>query len=171
MFVPLNSLILLLTKTKNVKKTIAIILISAAMLSCNTNTSAPAQPVNSITGTWVLISGTTILKEDTSVTDYTKDQQMIKIINDTHFSFLRHDLNKGKDSSKAIYSSGGGRYSLAGDQYTEYLDYCNDRKWEGHTFNFTVTLMKDTLTQRGVEKIETLGIDRLIIEKYLRVRN
>ena len=171
MFVPLNSLILLLTKTKNVKKPIAFSLIASALLSCNTNTSSPPEPVNSIIGTWVLISGTTILKEDTSVTDYTKDQQMIKIINDTHFSFLRHDLNKGKDSSKAIYSSGGGRYSLVADQYIEYLDYCNDREWEGHVFHFTVTVNNDTLTQRGVEKIETLGIDRLIIEKYLRVRN
>ena len=171
MFVPLNSLILLLTKTKNVKKPIAFSLIASALLSCNTNTSAPAEQVNSIIGTWVLISATTILKEDTSVTDYTKDQQMIKIINDTHFSFLRHDLNKGKDSAKDIYSSGGGRYLLAGDQYTEYLDYCNDRKWEGHTFNFTVTLMKDTLIQNGVEKIENLGIERLIIEKYIRMKN
>ncbi len=153
------------------KKTIAIILIGSLMLSCNSNTSAPAaEKVNSITGTWVLISGTTILKEDTSVTDYTNDQQMIKIINDTHFAFLRHDLNKGKDSSKAIYSSGGGRYLLAADQYTEQLDYCNDREWEGHVFNFTVTVNNDTLIQRGVEKIEKLGIDRLITEKYIRVK-
>ncbi|MGZ8559652.1 MAG: hypothetical protein ACXWWC_15020 [Chitinophagaceae bacterium] len=150
---------------------IAIILIASAMSSCNTNTSSPAQPDNSITGTWVLISGTTILKEDTTVADYTKDQQMIKIINNTHFAFMRHDLNNGKDSSKAIYSSGGGRYSLTGDQYTEYLDYCNDREWEGHTFNFTVTVNNDTLTQQGIEKIEKLDIDRLITEKYIRVKN
>ena len=141
------------------------------MLSCNSNTSAPAAAkLNSITGTWVLISETTILKEDTSVTDYTNDQQMIKIINDTHFAFLRHDLNKGKDSSKVIYSSGGGRYSLAADQYTEQLDYCNDREWEGHVFNFTVTVNNDTLILRGVEKIDKLGIDRLITETYIRVK-
>ena len=153
------------------KKTITIILISSATFSCTTNTSAPAELVNSITGTWKLFSGSTIVKDDTVITDYTKDQQMIKIINDSHFSFLRHDLNKGKDSLKAIYSSGGGRYSLTGDQYTEYLDYCSDREWEGHTFNFTVAVKNDTLIQNGVEKIENLGIERLIIEKYIRMKN
>ena len=141
------------------------------MLSCADTNTEQEKPASTITGTWELFSGTTIEKDDTVVADYTKDQQMIKIINDTHFSFLRHDLNKGKDSSKAIYSSGGGRYLLAGDQYTEYLDYCNDREWEGHVFNFTVTTKNDTLIQRGVEKIENAGIDRQIIEKYIRVKN
>ena len=153
------------------KKGIAIIIITSILLSCADRNNEQGNPASAITGTWELFSGTTIEKEDTIVTDYTKDQQMIKIINDTHFSFLRHDLNKGKDSSKAIYSSGGGRYSLAGDQYTEYLDYCDYREWEGHTFNFTVTIKNDTLIQRGVEKIEKAGIDRLIIEKYIRVKN
>ena len=95
---------------------------------------------------------------------------MIKIINDSHFAFLRHDLNKGKDSVKAIYSSGGGRYTLSGNQYTEQLDYCDAREWEGHVFNFTVTIKNDTLIQHGIEKIEKLGIDRVIIERYIRVK-
>ncbi len=81
-----------------------------------------------ITGTWKLISGTLIEKGDTTVTWYTKDVSFIKIINDTHFAFLSHDLNKGKDSS-AMYSSGGGSYSLKNNQYTEHLEYCNDRQW------------------------------------------
>ncbi len=141
------------------------------MVSCADTNTEQEKPASTIKGTWELFSGTTIEKDDTVVADYTKDQQMIKIINDTHFSFLRHDLNKGKDSSNAIYSSGGGRYSLAGDQYTEYLDYCDYREWEGHVFNFTVAIKNDTLIQRGVEKIEKAGIDRLIIEKYIRVKN
>ena len=153
------------------KKGIPIVMITTFLLSCTSTNNEQGKPAVTITGTWELFSGTTIVKEDSVVTDYTKDQQMIKIINDTHFSFLRHDLNKGKDSSKAIYSSGGGRYSLAGDQYNEYLDYCSDREWEGHVFNFTVAIKNDTLIQRGVEKIENAGIDRLIIEKYIWVKN
>lgn len=121
-----------------------------------------------IEGTWRLISGTIIANEDTTVTDYTGNQSMIKIINATHFSFLNHDLKKGSDST-AVFVAGGGRYTLSGDQYTEYLEYCSYREWEGNTFPFTVTFNGDTLIQRGVEKIEKLGVERLNIEKYQRV--
>jgi hypothetical protein len=121
-----------------------------------------------IEGTWQLISGTIIENGDTTVTDYTRNQNMIKIINATHFSFLNHDLKKGKDST-AIFAAGGGRYTLSGDQYTEHLEYCSYREWEGNTFPFTLTIEGDTLTQRGVEKIENLRVERLNIEKYKRI--
>lgn len=151
-------------------KTIAVLLISLTIFSCADKPSLSDQAANPISGTWKLFSGTTIVKEDSTVTDYTKDQEMIKIINDSHFAFFRHDLDKGKDSAKAVYSSGAGRYTLAGDKYTELLDYCDAREWEGHVFNFTVTVKGDTLVQQGVEKIENLGIDRVIVERYVRVK-
>jgi len=152
------------------KQTIGFI-ITTAMLACNSSTLTenPEKKQLPIEGTWELVSGTTIEKEDTTTTDYTRGQKMIKIINPTHFAFLRHDLNKGKDS--AIYSSGGGGYTLEGDQYTERLDYCSDREWEGHSFQFTVSVMNDTLIQTGIEKLDNLGINRLNIEKYKRVKN
>lgn len=131
--------------------------------------SACQQTPSPIIGTWKLLSGTTIAKTDTVVTDYTKDQSMIKIINGTHFAFLRHDLHAPKDSS-AHFDAGGGSYTLNGDQYTEHLDYYNDRNWEGKSFNFTVTFQNDTLIQKGIEKVEGAGVDRLIIEKYIRVK-
>ncbi len=155
-------------KTKNWSRNLGTALFAIILFSCAGSDSGNIGSVNKIQGTWKLISGTTIEKGDTALTDYTKDQEMIKIINNSHFAFLRHDLNKGKDSSKAIYSSGGGRYSIKGDQYTEQLDYCDAREWEGHTFQFEVSFNQDTLIQRGVEKNESLGIDRLIIEKYVR---
>jgi hypothetical protein len=94
---------------------------------------------------------------------------MIKIITPTHFAFLNHDLKKGKDSV-AVFVAGGGSYTLEGDQYTESLEYCSDREWEGNTFHFTVNVSGDTLIQRGVEKIENLGVERLNIEKYVKVK-
>ncbi len=119
-------------------------------------------------GTWKLLSGTTVEKGNSTVTDYTKDKEFIKIINDTHFAFLSHDLNKGKDSA-ATFSSGGGSYSLADSQYTEHLQYCSDRQWEGNSFEFTITISGDTLTQKGIEKIANIGVDRINIERYIRV--
>lgn len=145
-----------------------ILLSGFGMLSCQRNEPATAEH-NQLSGTWQLISGTLIEKGDTTITDYTRDIQMIKIINDSHFSFLNHDLNKGKDSLAAHFVAGGGQYQLSGDQYTEHLEYCSDRQWEGNDFVFTVTIQNDTLTQQGAEKVEGTTIDRLNIEKYVRV--
>ena len=118
--------------------------------SCNESAPAKETPVvtNSLEGTWKLVSATTIKNTDTTVTDFAAGQEMIKVINKSHFAFLRHDTNQGKDT--AIFSAGGGTYTLDGDKYTELLQYCNDRGWEGHTFSFTVTLKEDTLLQTGV---------------------
>ncbi|QJW90803.1 hypothetical protein HNV11_16180 [Spirosoma taeanense] len=146
------------------------LLISAISLSCGNKTQQeePQQTTSPIIGTWRLLSGTLIEKGDTIVTDYTKNLSFIKIINDTHFAFLKHDLTKGK-GPLAAYDSGGGTYSLKDSLYTEHLEYCTEREWEDNTFRFTVTLQNDTLVQRGVEKVAEAGIDRLNIERYVRV--
>ncbi|HLO79370.1 MAG TPA: hypothetical protein VK166_00340 [Chitinophagaceae bacterium] len=153
------------------KKLLLALLMPALVISCadqqKKETEKNDGPV--IQGTWRLLSGTLIEKGDTAVTDYTKTMSFIKIINDTHFAFLKHDLNKGKDST-ASFGAGGGSYVLKGNEYTEHLEYCNDREWEGHDFTFTVTISNDTLVQSGVEKIEAQGIERYNIEKYIRVR-
>jgi len=145
----------------------AIFLLAACTAKNNTEASAISL---SITGTWQLVSGTTIEKGDTSVTDYTQKLSFIKIINSTHFAFLKHDLNKGKDSANAAFGAGGGSYTLADSSYTEYLEYCSDRQWEGNDFTFTVTIKQDTLIQSGVEKVESAGVNRVNIEKYVRIK-
>lgn len=122
-----------------------------------------------ITGTWRLITGTLIEKGDTVVTHYDKNTSFIKILNDTHFSFLQHDLTKGKDSA-AVFSAGGGSYTLRDSTYTEHLEYCSAREWEGNDFPFTISIKNDTLIQTGIEKVESAGINRLNIEKYVRVK-
>jgi hypothetical protein len=134
--------------------------------SCVDNSSNSS--TSSVEGTWKLISGTIIEKEDTTVTVYNKNVSFIKILNKTHFAFLQHDLKKGQDSN-AIFVSGGGRYSLINNNYTEHLEYCSARDWEGNDFNFTIFVKGDTLIQTGVEKVENLGINRLNIEKYVRL--
>jgi hypothetical protein len=136
--------------------------------SCQDQESKTAE--SPLKGTWQLISGTLIEKGDTTITDYTRGVQMIKIINDSHFAFLNHDLNKGKDSLAAQFVAGGGRYELSGDQYTEHLEYCSAREWEGNDFVFSVDIKNDTLTQSGNEKVEGTTIDRLNIEKYVRLK-
>lgn len=122
-----------------------------------------------IEGTWELLSETKIEKSDTTFTPAAKNQRMIKIINKTHFAFLRHDLNGGKDSTNAIYVAGGGTYDFKDGAYTEHLEFLNFREWENHDFHFTVKIQNDTLIQQGQEKVAGTDIDRYIIEKYARV--
>jgi len=145
-----------------------ILFLIITVISCkNENEPQPIETKQNLVGTWRLISGLTIKGKDTAFTDYTQNQEMIKIINQTHFAFLRHDLNNGKDSL-ALYSAGGGTYDLDGSTYTEHLGFLNFREWEGHDFTFEITLKGDSLIQTGIERIEDLGIDQKIIETYIR---
>ena len=148
------------------------LLVIITMFACDTKVEKPSveSRLNPITGTWKLLAATVIEKGDTIVTDYTKNVSFIKIINDSHFAFIQHDLNKGKDSA-AVFSAGAGTYVLRDSLYTEHLEYCNAREWEGHDFTFTVTITNDTLVQSGIEKIESEGINRINTEKYVRVES
>ena len=127
------------------------------------------QSTMSLEGTWQLISATSTEKDSTFST-FNSKVKMIKIINTSHFAFLSHDITGAKDSTRAAYTAGGGTYTLKDSLYTENLEYFSDPQWENHKFEFVVKIQKDTLVQKGVEKLEKLGIDRVIVEKYVRVK-
>ncbi|QNR86331.1 hypothetical protein H9N25_07995 [Pedobacter riviphilus] len=120
-----------------------------------------------IQGTWQLLSATTIENGASQTTDYSGKLKMIKMFNNTHFAFLKHSLNP-KDTSS--FDAGGGTFVLKEDDYTEHLEYYKNKDWEGKTFKFKLTIHKDTLIQKGVEKVEKAGVDRVIIEKYIKVK-
>jgi hypothetical protein len=142
--------------------------LSIIIISCTQQSQQKEEAKSpAIQGTWKLLTGTIIEKGDTTITEYTKDKSFIKIINESHFAFLQHTLRK----DTMDFSAGGGHYELNGDKYTEHLEYCNAKEWEGHDFSFTVAINGDTLIQQGVEKIEAQGIERMNIEKYVRVKN
>ena len=151
-------------KFKIMKFKIALILIAVIYMSSGCNTKQASMP---IVGTWELISATTTEK-DTTFSTFDPSHKMIKIINPTHFAFLNHAINPKKDSSNA-FTAGGGKYTLVDSVYTESLDYYIDKAWENNKFPFAVKIVNDTLIQKGLEKVEKLGIDRVIIEKYKRV--
>lgn len=146
-----------------------IVFVAFLIVSCTQQPKEQAKtPQVPITGTWKLLKGTLIENGDTTITDYTKDRSFIKIINDSHFAFLHHGLKNGKDSS--FFSAGGGTYTLKDSTYTEHLEYCNARNWEGNDFSFTISIYKDTLIQQGIEKIAGSNVNRYNIEKYIRVK-
>ena len=154
------------------KMNLGFLFVSAVLLSCGTATvdNKPTPAAIPLVGTWKLLTGTLIEKGDTTVTDYTKNVPFIKIINDTHFAFMQHDLTKGKDTARAVFSSGAGTYTLNDSTYTEHLEYCSAREWENNDFKFTIVIKGDTLTQTGIEIVESAGVNRLNIERYVRLK-
>lgn len=142
---------------------LTIIFTSSCKEKYKENTIATSQLI----GTWKLLTGTIIKGQDTTITDYTINQEFIKIINETHFAFLRHDL--GEDSI-AVFVSGGGSYKIENNKYIEHLDYCNYRPWENNIFEFEYEITGDSLTTTGIEKIESLNVNHLNIEKYVRIK-
>lgn len=145
---------------------LSIVAAALVIVSCTVDINTNAGPVP-LKGTWRLLNATLIENNNSTTTDYTKGRKFIKIINDTHFAFLHHDLNKGADSP-AVFSAGGGSYKLKDSTYTESLEFCTDRAWEAHDFTFTVTIRNDTLVQKGIEKIEGTNVNRFNIETYVR---
>jgi len=144
---------------------VAVLALAACKQSPETAAGSARSPLN---GTWKLVSSKSITK-DTVDTSPKADIETIKIFNDTSFAFFTHDLKQGK-TKPPVYDSGAGLYTLSGENYTEKLKYCLEREWENHDFNFTMKVGKDTITQRGVEKIDSLHIDHIIIETYVRLK-
>ena len=137
--------------------------------SCNSNQNKVKQNDMPIIGTWELISATATEKDSTYST-FDSSVKMIKIINPDHFSFFVHDTTMGKQTEPK-FSAGAGKYTLVNDTYTEYLEYFSNRAWENNKFEFKVSIKNDTLIQQGVEKVEKLGVDRIIVEKYKRLKD
>lgn len=168
----LNLFIMTIAPNKLLEQKAVLVMLAIILLSCQSSqpTDRSAAVPVSLAGTWQLLQGTTIENGDTVVTDYTQNVSFIKIINETHFAFLQHDLTKGRDSA-AVFVAGGGKYILKDSVYTEHLAYCSAREWEGNEFAFIVYVQQDTLIQQGIEKVKSAGVNRINIEKYIRVKN
>ncbi|ARS39624.1 hypothetical protein CA265_08165 [Sphingobacteriaceae bacterium GW460-11-11-14-LB5] len=148
-------------------RNILMLLAVVGLLSCSTKNEKKKDSALDIQGTWQLLSATTIENGTSQTTDYSGKLKMIKMFNNTHFAFLKHSLNP-KDTSS--FDAGGGSFVLDKDDYTEHLEYYKNKDWEGKTFKFKLAINKDTLIQKGVEKVEKAGVDRVIIEKYIKVK-
>lgn len=117
-----------------------------------------------IEGTWKMTyaeirENDSIEVKDLSSTDF------IKIINRSHFAFFNQERGTNEN-----YTAGAGTYTFDGSKYVENLDFINFADYRGHTFSFEVEIKGDSLIQQGIEKIEASGIDRYILEKYIRIK-
>lgn len=117
-----------------------------------------------IEGTWKMVYAEMIENDSIKLKDL-KATTFIKIINTSHFAFF----NQHDTSSQAFYS-GAGTYTLKGNQYTETLNFTTVDAIRNHQFPFTVEIKNDTLIQFGTELVKAAGMNRKIVEKYVRLK-
>lgn len=105
-----------------------------------------------------------IIENDSLKLKNLSNTTFIKIINKSHFSFF----NQENSGTKNFYS-GAGSYVLKGNNYRETLNFTTVEAIKKHQFSFNIIVKGDTLTQSGVEKVAAAGINRYIVEKYIKL--
>ncbi|MGI9532381.1 hypothetical protein [Lutimonas sp.] len=149
------------------KNTVFLILTNLLLIGCtqdkNTNVVSQNLEKNNIEGSWKLVYAHIKEQDSIQVKDLNKTE-FIKIINESHFAFF--DQGKGSDET---FTAGGGTYTYDGEDYIETLDFINAPAYRGHVFPFKAEVKGDSLIQQGHEKIEEAGLDRYILEKYIRI--
>jgi hypothetical protein len=143
------------------KNSIHLLLIFFVFASCHQK-STPTSSLD-IEGTWKMISAETLENDSLKLKDVS-NTTFIKIINKSHFSFF----NQHKTESEKFYS-GAGTYHLKGNKYTETLEFTSVKEIRNHQFTFQLEIIGDTLIQSGIEKVEAAGINRAIVEKYIKL--
>ena len=138
-------------------KRLVFTLLVLALIGCKN------QP-NKIIGTWKMIYAETI-ENDTLKIKNLENTEFIKIINHTHFAFF----NQQNNSSENFYG-GSGTYKLNGNNYEETLSFTAVEAIRNHKFQFKVYVKGDSLIQTGLEEIKAAGINRMITEKYIRIK-
>lgn len=150
------------------KITIILLISLTLFISCSQErkTERPGQETqhNSIEGSWKLVYAHIKEQDSIQIKDLEKTA-FIKIINKSHFAFF----DQGKDGDDT-FTAGGGTYTYDGENYIETLDYINAAAYRGHVFPFKAAIKGDSLIQQGHEKIEEAGLDRYILEKYIRIK-
>ncbi len=132
-----------------------------SILSCSKKKSFRSS--NSIEGTWKMVYAEVIENDSLKLKDLS-NTTFLKIINKTHFSFFNQEKKRNEN-----FYSGAGSYVLNGEKYTETLTFTTVEAIKNHQFTFNILIKEDTLIQSGVEKIEAVGINRHIIEKYIKI--
>ncbi|WNJ18167.1 hypothetical protein [Pontibacter sp. G13] len=147
-----------------ISKVACLLVMALSMLACQPSSNGDARSQSPIVGTWQLVYGEIREGDSVQIKDLS-ETTFLKIINPTHFAFF----NQHEGSSTGFYG-GGGTWKLEGDRYVERLNLIEPVSIRGHEFPFTVEFRGDTLVQYGHEEVPEAGIDRDIVEKYLRVQ-
>ena len=144
------------------KNLITLLIILFVFIGCNQK--QVSKPQMNIEGTWKMVYAE-IVENDSLKLKNLSNTTFIKIINKSHFSFF----NQEKNGIKNFYS-GAGLYQLKNNNYTETLQFTTVEAIKNHQFSFQIKIKGDTLIQSGLEKVEAAGINRRIVEKYIKIK-
>ena len=107
-------------------------------------TGKPVSSAPAHWGTWQLTSFK--YGDDGKWTDRPQEQRRIKLITETHFTWVEYEVATGK-----VLSTAGGSYTLSGGAYTETIDYAGEgmTTYLGKPQSFTIRVEGDKLHQSG----------------------
>ena len=143
------------------KRMFIFLIIIYSFINCSKRTSLITN--NKIEGTWKMVYAEIIENDSLKLKDLS-NTSFIKIINKSHFSFFNQE-NSGTNN----YYSGAGSYILKDDNYTETLNFTTVEAIKKHQFSFKIVVKGDTLIQSGIEKVAAAGMNRYILEKYIKL--
>ncbi len=111
-------------------------------------------------GTWRLVSFK--YGEATEWSEVPQGEKRLKLITDTHFTWVAYESASGK-----VLSMAGGPYTLSGEAYTETIDFAGEGMTDyfGKRQSFTIHVEGDQLRQSG-----QLSDGTKIEEKWQRVK-
>jgi hypothetical protein len=110
--------------------------------TADSSAAAPSQLAENLIGTWILVG------EPGKVSEAPATGGRLKFFTGRHWCITQADPTNGL----TIYHHGG-TYTLNGDQYAETVEYANEstRSLIKKTFNFTIKVEGDTLTQIAID--------------------
>lgn len=154
--------------------TIGSILVFTLLTACATHHGAGHKPDQqstppSLVGSWQLIMEEIRIDGKAHPTFDPATRKMMKMFNDTHFTFVSIGDNRPRFSSYQLtpeqkvvafdnFGGGGGRYTYEGGYLTEHVEYMNFPNYEGMSITFKITIDGDTMIQEGDYPITTLGM-------------
>lgn len=149
------------------KSIVIQLFIILTLLSCAKEKTAKLKELkpekNPIEGSWKMVYAHIKEKDSIQIKELS-NTDFIKIINASHFAFFNQDRGTSEN-----FNAGGGTYVLSGSTYKETLNFINAPDYRGHVFPFEIEIKGDSLIQQGHEKLEAAGLDRYILEKYIRI--
>jgi hypothetical protein len=133
------------------------------LLLCSLSNCTKKEISKNIEGTWQMVYAETIENDTIKLKDLS-NTTFIKIITKSHFAFFNQE-----NTSNTNFYGGAGTYTLDNNNYTETLNFTAVEAIKKHQFSFKIEIKGDTLIQYGIEKVEAAGINRQIVEKYIKL--
>lgn len=159
----------------NKLKPAVVIVCSLMIIGCANTYIAEEQKtavvLPNIEGSWQLIKETLTVGDNKYVTFDGKNRQMIKIFNQSHFSFASIGEQRPRFSSYLLtnsekvtaydnFSGSMGRYSINNDILIEKIQFSSFPNYEGMSIPFKVSITGDTLIQQGRYPLIILGLGK-----------